>query len=199
MTVMELKSLPLGFRFHPTDEELIRHYLKGKITGQINAEVEVIPEIDVCKCEPWDLPGTPPLLVPPSPLRSPRSRFFSGCFVGISLWFSEVLSGEDFSSCYSGSQFFIRIRLRLVSNLGPGFVRCCQTSLIPRVFAVSLDWNRAISVPIPAMRFPFSVFPSPTYSANLPAAGFRCSEKLSRLPAAAYSVRLGDCLRQLFS
>jgi hypothetical protein len=58
MTVMELKALPLGFRFHPTDEELVRHYLKGKITGQINAEVEVIPEIDVCKCEPWDLPGT---------------------------------------------------------------------------------------------------------------------------------------------
>ncbi|KQJ95318.1 NAC domain-containing protein 14 [Brachypodium distachyon] len=56
MTVMELKTLPLGFRFHPTDEELVRHYLKGKITGQINAEVEVIPEIDVCKCEPWDLP-----------------------------------------------------------------------------------------------------------------------------------------------
>jgi len=58
MTVMELKALPLGFRFHPTDEELVRHYLKGKITGQINSEVEVIPEIDVCKCEPWDLPGT---------------------------------------------------------------------------------------------------------------------------------------------
>ncbi|TVU42896.1 hypothetical protein EJB05_09342 [Eragrostis curvula] len=54
--VMELKALPLGFRFHPTDEELVRHYLKGKITGQINSEVEVIPEIDVCKCEPWDLP-----------------------------------------------------------------------------------------------------------------------------------------------
>jgi hypothetical protein len=57
LTVMELKALPLGFRFHPTDEELVRHYLKGKITGQIKAEVEVIPEIDVCKCEPWDLPG----------------------------------------------------------------------------------------------------------------------------------------------
>ncbi|KAM0845109.1 hypothetical protein ACQ4PT_056607 [Festuca glaucescens] len=56
MTVMELKALPLGFRFHPTDEELVRHYLKGKITGQIKTEVEVIPEIDVCKCEPWDLP-----------------------------------------------------------------------------------------------------------------------------------------------
>jgi len=56
--VMELRTLPLGFRFHPTDEELVTHYLKGKITGQINSEAEVIPEIDVCKCEPWDLPGT---------------------------------------------------------------------------------------------------------------------------------------------
>ncbi|KAG8086831.1 hypothetical protein GUJ93_ZPchr0010g7514 [Zizania palustris] len=56
MAVMEIQALPLGFRFHPTDEELIRHYLKGKITGTIRAEAEVIPEIDVCKCEPWDLP-----------------------------------------------------------------------------------------------------------------------------------------------
>ncbi|KAH0469825.1 hypothetical protein IEQ34_001383 [Dendrobium chrysotoxum] len=56
MTVVPLKSLPLGFRFHPTDEELVNHYLKGKITGRLRSEVEVIPEIDVCKCEPWELP-----------------------------------------------------------------------------------------------------------------------------------------------
>ncbi|OAY83616.1 NAC domain-containing protein 14 [Ananas comosus] len=56
MTVVPLESLPLGFRFHPTDEELVNHYLKRKITGRIRAEIEVIPEIDVCKCEPWDLP-----------------------------------------------------------------------------------------------------------------------------------------------
>ncbi|XP_072993534.1 uncharacterized protein [Typha latifolia] len=56
MTVVPLESLPLGFRFHPTDEELVNHYLKGKITGRIKSEVEVIPEVDVCKCEPWDLP-----------------------------------------------------------------------------------------------------------------------------------------------
>ena len=62
----EAMELPPGFRFHPTDEELITYYLKGKITGQINSEAEVIPEIDVCKCEPWDLPGTClPLLVVP--------------------------------------------------------------------------------------------------------------------------------------
>ncbi|KAJ1693290.1 hypothetical protein LUZ63_009988 [Rhynchospora breviuscula] len=56
MAVIPLGTLPLGFRFRPTDEELVNHYLKRKITGEIQVEREVIPEIDVCKCEPWDLP-----------------------------------------------------------------------------------------------------------------------------------------------
>ncbi|RRT81971.1 hypothetical protein B296_00020884 [Ensete ventricosum] len=58
MTLIALDSLPLGFRFQPTDEELVNYYLKPKITGRIRSQGEVIPEIDVCKCEPWDLPGT---------------------------------------------------------------------------------------------------------------------------------------------
>ncbi|KAG6524318.1 uncharacterized protein LOC122045895 isoform X2 [Zingiber officinale] len=57
MEVFTVDSLPLGFRFRPTDVELVNHYLKGKISGRIKSEVEVIPEIDVCKCEPWDLPA----------------------------------------------------------------------------------------------------------------------------------------------
>nr|UBT01612.1 NAC transcription factor 07 [Litchi chinensis] len=56
MRIVSMESLPLGFRFRPTDEELINHYLRLKINGR-DSEVQVIPEVDVCKWEPWDLPG----------------------------------------------------------------------------------------------------------------------------------------------
>ncbi|XP_071697912.1 protein CUP-SHAPED COTYLEDON 2-like [Rutidosis leptorrhynchoides] len=47
--------LPPGFRFHPTDEELITCYLlrkvlDGSFTGRAFADV------DLNKCEPWELP-----------------------------------------------------------------------------------------------------------------------------------------------
>ncbi|KAG5106902.1 hypothetical protein AAZX31_15G246600 [Glycine max] len=48
-------SLPPGFRFHPTDEELVAYYLERKITGR-SIELDIIAEVDLYKCEPWDLP-----------------------------------------------------------------------------------------------------------------------------------------------
>ncbi|KAK9673066.1 hypothetical protein RND81_12G143900 [Saponaria officinalis] len=49
-------DLPLGFRFKPTDVELIDHYLRLKINGK-HDEVSCIQEVDICKFEPWDLPA----------------------------------------------------------------------------------------------------------------------------------------------
>lgn len=48
-------SLPPGFRFHPTDEELVAYYLKRKVHCR-KIELDVIPEVDLYKFEPWDLP-----------------------------------------------------------------------------------------------------------------------------------------------
>ena len=52
----EGESLPPGFRFHPTDEELITYYLTQKIS-ESNFSARAIADVDLNKCEPWDLPS----------------------------------------------------------------------------------------------------------------------------------------------
>ncbi|XP_022765485.1 NAC domain-containing protein 78-like isoform X2 [Durio zibethinus] len=47
-------SLAPGFRFHPTDEELVRYYLKRKILNK--PFFDAISVIDIYRSEPWDLP-----------------------------------------------------------------------------------------------------------------------------------------------
>lgn len=47
---------PPGFRFHPTDEELVLYYLKRKIFGKRH-HLDVIAEADVYKWDPEELPG----------------------------------------------------------------------------------------------------------------------------------------------
>ncbi|XWS37333.1 hypothetical protein CRYUN_Cryun19dG0033600 [Craigia yunnanensis] len=48
-------DLPPGFRFHPTDEELISQYLYKKVLN-INFSARAIGEVDLNKSEPWELP-----------------------------------------------------------------------------------------------------------------------------------------------
>lgn len=47
--------LPPGFRFHPRDEELVCDYLSKKVAGDGNGCPMMI-DVDLNKCEPWDLP-----------------------------------------------------------------------------------------------------------------------------------------------
>ncbi|KAK6926536.1 NAC domain, partial [Dillenia turbinata] len=56
ITVAEASAMFPGFRFSPTDDELISFYLKKKFEGS-EQRVEVIPEIEIWKHEPWDLPA----------------------------------------------------------------------------------------------------------------------------------------------
>ncbi|KAI3735653.1 hypothetical protein L6452_15161 [Arctium lappa] len=49
-------TLPPGFRFHPTDEELITFYLSQKVSDS-SFTSKAVAEVDLNKCEPWDLPA----------------------------------------------------------------------------------------------------------------------------------------------
>ncbi|GMI96274.1 NAC SECONDARY WALL THICKENING PROMOTING FACTOR1, Arabidopsis NAC domain containing protein 43 [Hibiscus trionum] len=47
-------QVPPGFRFHPTEEELLHYYLRKKVACQ-KIDLDVIPEVDLNKLEPWDI------------------------------------------------------------------------------------------------------------------------------------------------
>ncbi|KAL5229811.1 hypothetical protein ABZP36_028587 [Zizania latifolia] len=53
---MAQTCLPPGFRFHPTDVELVAYYLKRKIMGK-KLIVQAISEVELYKFSPWDLPA----------------------------------------------------------------------------------------------------------------------------------------------
>ncbi|GER30779.1 NAC domain-containing protein [Striga asiatica] len=47
-------SVPPGFRFHPTDEELVGYYLTRKVNS-LKIHLDVIIDIDLYRIEPWDI------------------------------------------------------------------------------------------------------------------------------------------------
>ncbi|CAI9303691.1 unnamed protein product [Lactuca saligna] len=55
-TSSQQPHLPPGFRFHPTDEELVVHYLKKK-AASAPLPVAIIAEVDLYKFDPWELPA----------------------------------------------------------------------------------------------------------------------------------------------
>ncbi|XP_072973646.1 NAC domain-containing protein 7-like [Typha angustifolia] len=46
--------VPPGFRFHPTDEELVDYYLRKKMASR-RIDLDIIKDVDLYKIEPWDL------------------------------------------------------------------------------------------------------------------------------------------------
>lgn len=49
-------QFPPGFRFHPTDEELITQYLWKKATASLPSDWAIIADVDLYKFNPWELP-----------------------------------------------------------------------------------------------------------------------------------------------
>lgn len=45
-----------GFRFHPTDEELVGFYLRRKVEKR-PIRLDLIKLVDIYKYDPWDLPS----------------------------------------------------------------------------------------------------------------------------------------------
>ncbi|KAL4567673.1 hypothetical protein LXL04_023265 [Taraxacum kok-saghyz] len=68
LSIAASSSVFPGFRFSPTDDELISYYLKKKLQGSDQC-VDIIPEVDFCRHEPWDLPAL-------SIIRSDNEWFF---------------------------------------------------------------------------------------------------------------------------
>ncbi|KAK3037059.1 hypothetical protein RJ639_031776 [Escallonia herrerae] len=52
---MEVEScVPPGFRFHPTEEELVGYYLMRKVHS-LKIDLDVIVDLDLYRMEPWDI------------------------------------------------------------------------------------------------------------------------------------------------
>lgn len=49
-------QVPPGFRFHPTEEELLQYYLRKKVLLE-KIDLDVILDVDLNKLEPWDIQG----------------------------------------------------------------------------------------------------------------------------------------------
>ncbi|KAK2991853.1 hypothetical protein RJ640_030028 [Escallonia rubra] len=62
-SILPIMNLPAGFRFHPTDEELIVHYLKKKVSSSSENGIDLIADIDLYKFNPWELPGASLFLI----------------------------------------------------------------------------------------------------------------------------------------
>lgn len=67
--------VPPGFRFHPTEDELLYYYLRKKVAYE-PIDLDVIREVDLNKLEPWDLKGISPIF------HSNKPHIYVRCILG---------------------------------------------------------------------------------------------------------------------
>jgi hypothetical protein len=61
---MEVEQDLPGFRFHPTEEELLGFYLSRVVHGK-QLHFDIIGTLNIYRHDPWDLPGTSSSIRPP--------------------------------------------------------------------------------------------------------------------------------------
>ncbi|CAM8992682.1 unnamed protein product [Rhodiola kirilowii] len=54
LSVNGQSQVPPGFRFHPTEEELLHYYLRKKVASE-KIDLDVIRDVDLNRLEPWDI------------------------------------------------------------------------------------------------------------------------------------------------
>ncbi|CAM0911832.1 unnamed protein product [Alopecurus aequalis] len=80
-----LRQLPPGFRFRPTDEELVLQYLRRKAL-HLPLPAAVIPDVhNLYSLDPWDIPGASDgekyfFAVPPAGKRGGTTTTANGCW-----------------------------------------------------------------------------------------------------------------------
>ncbi|RWV98308.1 hypothetical protein GW17_00038857 [Ensete ventricosum] len=110
-----------GFRFHPTDEELVGFYLRRKVEKKCFS-IEIIREIDIYKHDPWDLPSKLNSLSTSFMLPSCRSKmvivcvFMSAC--GSSVEIVSAREKEWYFFCLRGRKYRNSIRPNRVTGSG---------------------------------------------------------------------------------
>lgn len=112
LAMMEAR-LPPGFRFHPRDDELICDYLTPKVlspgdgvtNGNSSTGSPTMIDIDLNKCEPWELPGQFTNQIPYACMQLDDSYFHSYKFSP--LYFPQLFGAlwDSLSSfkCFIGS------------------------------------------------------------------------------------------------
>ncbi|KAI9090353.1 hypothetical protein K1719_028688 [Acacia pycnantha] len=73
------RRVPRGHRFCPREEELVAYYLRHKLMAHDPSIYNTIPEIDVCKYEPWELPALVASAFPETEQDDSECYFFSRC------------------------------------------------------------------------------------------------------------------------